>query len=274
MLAKKTVAAAMASMLLLSAMTTGTAGAATAAQQSKSAKTDKKETAAAKPPKFKKRGDVDDWVYKHKKPEELYVLYDATDGLLTYFMGAHKAKTYKEFTQKQSKYKGPAIPEPGALPDGYRFKQGMVMKGLPQIFGKEYNETAEQMKVEAKKEGLTYYVKKMDWDSANAAYVSYGKGENGITISAVYHEEMPEGFITRLKERGTSEEKIEIDGIQALYVTYLDKKKGNGDRLEWLSGDGKVDFKIMATKGSGIGKEQLIEIAKSIISASSSSSEK
>ncbi|CAH8246540.1 hypothetical protein WJ0W_003775 [Paenibacillus melissococcoides] len=51
-------------------------------------------------------------------------------------------------------------------------------------------------------------------------------------------------------------------------------KEWDGYRLEWLSGDGKVDFWIDVTKGSGIGKEQLIKIAKSIISASSSNSEK
>ncbi|BFH68891.1 hypothetical protein J27TS7_22920 [Paenibacillus dendritiformis] len=273
MLAKKTVAAAMASMLLLSAVTTGTAGAATAVQ-SKSAKTEKKkEAAAAKPPKFKKLGDVHDWVYKHKKPEELYVLYDATDGLLTYFMGTHEAKTYKEFTQKQSKYKGPAIPEPGALPEGYRFKRGEVSKVSPMLFGQEYKEIVEQLKAEAEKQGLTYYLKKMDWDTANHSFVGYSKGKNTIGIYAQYHEEMPKGM-TRMKGKGTSEEKIEIDGIQALYVTYSDTKNGGDDRLEWLSADGKVDFKIMVTKGSGIGKEQLIEIAKSLISASSSSSEK
>lgn len=42
---------------------------------------------------------------------------------------------------------------------------------------------------------------------------------------------MPEGFITRLKAKGSSEEKIEIDGIQALYVTYLDQK--NGMDIAW-----------------------------------------
>lgn len=202
---------------------------------------------------------------KNKKQEELLALYDPTDGQVMFYDGMSKLKTYKEFTKKQAEYSGPAIPEPGALPDGYRFKFGTVHSQHPQFLGKEYKQLQKQLKAEATKKGELYYFKKLDWDASNCTELTYEKDKNYITIIAEYNEELPEG-VTRVPEKGASREKLEIGGTEAVYVTYADRKNGT-DRLEWNSGDGTVKFRITSFGSGSVSKEEMMDIAKTIISA-------
>ncbi|NKI22204.1 DUF4367 domain-containing protein [Paenibacillus dendritiformis] len=259
---KKTIALALASLMLLSAFSTGMAYAAPAA-----AETNKTRKASAeKKARWKTQSEALEWMYKNKKDEELMALYDPSDGLVMFYEGMFKLKTYKEFTKKQAQYKGPAIPEPGGLPDGYRFKFGTVYSQYPRyMVSKEYQQIQQQLKAEAAEKGERYYFKKLDWDKSNRSELTYEKDKNYLKIIAEYMEELPEG-VTLLPEKGVTREKLEIGGTEAAYVTYADKKKG-ADRLEWNSGDGTVKFRITSFGSGSVSKEEMIAVAETIIAA-------
>ncbi|WP_040730492.1 DUF4367 domain-containing protein [Paenibacillus dendritiformis] len=262
MLTKKNIAAAISGLMLLGALSSGVTAAAPAAA---SAATNKMEAPAVKKAKWETVDEALNWMKKNKKSEQLLALYDPADGLVLFYEGVYKLKTYKEFTRKQAQYNGPAIPEPDALPDGYRFKFGTVHSQHPQLFSKEYKQLQKQLKKEAAEKGEIYYFKELNWDASNRSALTYEKGKNYISIIAEYNEELHEG-VTQLPEKGVSREKLEIGGTEAVYVTY-DGRKNGADRLEWNSGDGTVKFRITSFGSGSVSKEEMMAIAETIISA-------
>ncbi|BFH17432.1 hypothetical protein WJ0W_002155 [Paenibacillus melissococcoides] len=269
MLNKKNITATIAGLMLLGALSSGVTAALPAAASTAANKTEK--ALAVKKSKWKTVDEALDWMYKNQKKEGLWALYNPNDGL-SFYTGVLELKSYKEFAKKQAEYKGPAIPEPGNLPDGYQFKVGMVYSQEPQRFGKEYKQIQKQLKAEAAKKGEKYYVKKLTWDVSGSSQLIYGKG-NGrgnkdITIIAEYKEELPEEEqpegATLPPEMKVSRELLEIGGTEAVYITHIDKLDNEvlvWNILEWNSADGKIRFRIM----SEVGKEELMDIAETII---------
>ncbi|MFL1673043.1 hypothetical protein [Paenibacillus dendritiformis] len=258
---KKNIALALAGLMLLSALSSGGAYAAPVAAEANKAK----KASAAKKAKWNTIDEANDWINKNKKQDELLALYDPTDDLVRFHDGMLPMKTYKEFAKKQAEYNGPAIPEPGALPEGYRFKFGTVYSQHPSLFGKEYKQLKQQMKEEAKKKGERYYIKKLDWDASDRSILTYEKKKHYLSIIAGYNEELSEGFAPE-PQQGAKKEEVDIGGTKATYVTHADKKQG-ADRLEWLSSDGTVKFRIVSFGSGSVSKEEMIAVAETIIAA-------
>ncbi|MCM3341096.1 DUF4367 domain-containing protein [Paenibacillus sp. MER TA 81-3] len=195
-----------------------------------------------------------------KKPGDLFVLYDGSDGTLSFNYLSLKSSKLDDYAQQSAKYKAPVLQQPEALPEGYEYHSSEITPPFPQFLSEPYQKMLKELKAEAK--GKMYYAKKLKWSEAGESQLIFFKDSDIIRISVKKLQPIAIES-TRVAGKGETIEKLSVKGIDAMYITGSDVLYST--MLQWEDAEKKLQYQISLYKNSPLTKEDLIAIAESIM---------
>lgn len=249
---KKVTIATLCSILLLGSM-----GAVVQAASSQSFNGITLKTAAAKAPTDAEKkklieAEKNKLVQIKKIPGDVYVLYVSDKALnggteFLYYVSPLDFKKYEEYEKWAYKLKGPIVQEPEGMPEGYTFTKGEI----EHPYDKQFNA---KLKAEAK--GKVAYSKKLEWTKAGEIKLEYAKGKDNLIMRIstidqdIEKDAKDEGFEYKSADEYDAETKKKYPQFVRNSVSWSEKG---------------IRFTISTNPGNPLTKEELIELAKTMI---------
>ncbi|SYX87582.1 hypothetical protein [Paenibacillus alvei] len=248
---KKVTIATLCSILLLGSMS-----AAVQAASSQSFNSITLKTAAAKAPtdtEKKKMIEAEKAriVQIKKNPGDIYLVYVSDKKLnggseFLYYTNFPTFTKYEDYEKYSSTLKGPIIQEPEGMPEGYTFVKGEIQNSI----GRKILEA--QVKAEAK--GKVVYSKKVEAPEVGEIKLEYAKGNDKLFMelftSEIDKNAKDEGFEYKSADEYDAETKKKNPQFVRNSVSWTEKG---------------VRFTIATNPGNPLAKEELIELAKTMI---------
>ncbi|MCM3291294.1 hypothetical protein M3661_14260 [Paenibacillus sp. MER 180] len=250
---KKVTIATLCSILLLGSMS-----AAVQAASSQSFNSITLKTAAAKAPtdaEKKKMIEAEKAriVQIKKNPGDVYLVYVSDKKLnggseFLYYTNFPTFTNYEDYEKYSSTLKGPIIQEPEGMPEGYAFVKGEIQNSI------DYKKLEAQVKAEAK--GKVVYSKKIESPEVGEIKLEYAKGNDKLFMQIF--------TIDRNLEKDAKDEGFKYKSADE-YDAETKKKNPQFVRNSVSWTEKGVRFTIATNPGNPLTKEELIELAKTMI---------
>ncbi|NUU63540.1 hypothetical protein [Paenibacillus agri] len=202
------------------------------------------------------------------QPGEIRVMYinhgqSNPDDMLNFNYMPYRYNTISEAAQKLRALTGETLEEPGNLPERYNFQEAVIDPVIPFFLSDDYKKLRDELKAEAVKSGQKVIAKKYKWTSGSATLTFTRRGER-ICLHSGPAVVLPPG-VTYASLPGDKDEDLIINGREAVYTVFGPHHYDLKAELTWSRQDESQDYKLTVNNKSTLTKEQLEEIAASLI---------
>ncbi|GLX68660.1 hypothetical protein [Paenibacillus glycanilyticus] len=181
--------------------------------------------------------------------------------------------SYAEYLHKLKQVSAPQLEIPDDLPKGYLFKLGQISPRPPMRGDKDHS-AYDKLQTEllsraaaAKGSGDKLVMMPVEWTNTLGVNLNFSNGTSYINVMAQNGPDHPEhgGKASFSQSPNVKSESIWIGDQEALFMKDDDREAANPHLLSWYDESSNIYYSIMDSQGSKLTKENIIQIARSII---------